>query len=67
MVTPGAPAHLETEGTLMTGVGFTVTVAVVVLVHPPVVPVMVYVVVVAGLAVTLDPVVALNPVAGLQV
>lgn len=35
--------------------------------QPPVVPVTVYVVVVAGFAVTVEPVVALSPVAGLQV
>ena len=47
--------------------GFTVTVAVVVLTQLLTsVPVMVYVVVAAGLAVTLEPVVALNPVPGDQ-
>lgn len=53
---------------VMVGSGFTVTVTEAVLVHPlPSVPVTVYVVVIAGLAVTLAPVVADNPVAGLQV
>ena len=67
-VTPGADAHLVAEGTLMVGNGLTVTVAVVVPTQPAAeVPVMVYVVVEAGLAVTLAPVVALKPVAGDQV
>ena len=47
------------------GFGLTVTVTVAVEVHPAaLVPVIVYVVVDAGFAVTLAPVVALNPVAG---
>jgi len=51
----------------ITGGGLTVTVTVEVLVQPfEPVPVIVYVVVEAGLAVTLAPVVALNPVAGDQ-
>jgi hypothetical protein len=50
------------------GAGFTVTTTVVVFVHPfPSVPVTVYVVVVAGPAVTVAPVVDDNPVAGLHV
>ncbi len=50
-----------------TGVGLTVTVTVATHgLHPPV-PVTVYVVVTAGLAVTLAPVVADNPAAGDQV
>ena len=49
------------------GNGFTVTTTVVVLVHPlAFVPVIVYVVVIVGFAVTVAPVVALNPVAGAQ-
>ena len=48
-----------------TGNGFTVTVTVVVFVQPATdVPVMVYVVVTVGQALTTAPVVALNPVAG---
>ena len=47
--------------------GKTVTVTSDVLVHPPTVPVTVYVVVDAGNALTFDPVVALSPVAGAQV
>src|SRR5262249_25466852 len=50
-----------------TGGGLTVTVTCAVAEHPPDVPVTVYVVVLAGLAVTEDPVVELNPVAGDQV
>lgn len=50
--------------TLIVGEVFTVTVTVVEPVHPDVLPVTVYVVVIAGLAVTIDPVVELNPVAG---
>ncbi len=51
----------------MVGNGFTVTVVVVVFTHPnALVPVIVYVVVPVGLAVTLVPVVALKPVAGDQ-
>ena len=45
---------------------FTVTVTVALLVHPAVVPETVYVVVEAGDAVTLAPVVWLSPVAGLH-
>ena len=55
------------EAHVTTGNGFTVTVTVVVFEHPAaLVPVTVYVVVPGGLAVTLVPVVALNPVAGDQ-
>lgn len=49
---------------MITGFGFTVTVAVAVEEQPPVVPVTVYVVVVGGLAVTVAPVVAERFVAG---
>lgn len=49
-----------------TGIGLTVTVVVAVLEQAPFVPVTVYVVVVVGLAVTVAPVVADNPVAGDQ-
>jgi hypothetical protein len=52
-------------GPVIVGCALTVTVTVCVLVHPAAeVPVTVYVVVVAGLAVTVAPVVADNPVAG---
>jgi hypothetical protein len=57
-----------TEGHVNVKPGLTVTTAVVVLVQvPPLEPIIVYVVVAAGLAVTAEPVVALNPVAGDQV
>ena len=58
------PAQMDAGGTEMTGGGFTVTVTCAVAVHPFLVPVTVYVVVLVGVAVTLAPVVALNPVAG---
>ena len=55
-------------GTVIVGVGFTVTVTVVLPEHPlKLIPVIVYVVVTKGLAVTIDPDVALNPVDGVQV
>ena len=55
-------------GTTITGLGLTVTVTVVVPVHPLIsVPVMVYVVVVPGLAFTVAPVLALNPIFGAHV
>ena len=64
-VTAGAAGHFVAGGHVMTGIGFTVTVTVPVLTQPAaLVPVMVYVVVAVGLAVTLVPVVALKPVAG---
>jgi len=67
-VTAGALAHLVTDGHVIVGPGVTVTVHKVVPIHPDaVVPVTVYVVVTAGLAVIGDPVVADNPVAGDQV
>ena len=56
------------ELTVTVGNGKTVTTAVAVFKHPlTAVPVIVYVVVVVGLAVTLAPVVALSPVLGDQV
>jgi hypothetical protein len=58
---------LLAEGQVTTGRGFTTTVTVAVPEQAPVVPVTVYVVVVAGLAVTVAPVVADKPVAGVQV
>lgn len=64
-VTAGDPIHIAADGTVTTGNGLTVTIEVVVLTQPAaLVPVMVYVVVAVGLAVTLVPVVALKPVAG---
>lgn len=62
------PAHtVAGDGTTVTvGVGFTVMVTEAVELHVPEVPVIVYVVVTVGLAVTLAPVVVLNPVAGAQ-
>ena len=68
-VIPGAPEHIVAEGgiTVTTGVGLTVTITTVVEVHAPFVPVTVYEVVMAGLAFTIEPVMALNPVAGLHV
>jgi hypothetical protein len=50
--------------TFVIGVGFTVMVTVVDPLQPPLVPVTVYVVVLVGDAVTIDPVVPLNPEAG---
>jgi len=58
------PWQIDAGGTVMTGSGLTVTVTCAVCVHPLRVPVTVYVVVVVGLAVTLAPVVLLNPVGG---
>jgi hypothetical protein len=56
------------EFTVTTGNGFTVTVAVLVPVQLAAEdPTIVYIVVTVGLAVTVAPVVALSPVAGLQV
>src|SRR5690349_13769405 len=65
--TVDCPAQIEAGGTEITGAGVTVTVTCAVDVHPSRVPVTVYVVVLAGVAVTLEPVVALRPVAGDQV
>jgi hypothetical protein len=53
--------------TVIRGNGFMVTVTCAVAVHPEASPVTVYVVVEAGLAVTVAPVVALSAVAGLHV
>ena len=58
------PAQIVAGETLITGGGFTVTVTCAVAVHPLLVPVTVYVVVVAGVAVTDEPVVLLKPVGG---
>jgi hypothetical protein len=52
--------------TVTTGSGFTVTVTCTVAVHPLDVPITVYVVVLAGFAVTGEPVVELSPIAGLH-
>jgi hypothetical protein len=52
--------------TVTTGIGFTVTVVCAVAVHPFASPVTVYEVVVAGFAVTLEPVEALKAVDGLH-
>ena len=63
------PLHIDGAAgvTLIAGLGFTVTVTVVVLLHPAaLVPITVYVVVAAGLAVTVAPVVADKPVEGLH-
>ncbi len=62
-----APLQILGELTVIVGNGRTVTVVVVVFKQPlAAVPVIVYVVVVVGFAVTLTPVVALNPVLGDQ-
>ena len=58
------PLHIVPEFTVSEPPGFTVTVAVVTAEQVPAVPVIVYTVVDAGLAVTLDPLVELNPVPG---
>jgi hypothetical protein len=59
------PAHIAGGVvTVTTGSGFTVTVTCPVAVHPFEVPVTVYIVVEVGLAVTGEPMVELNPVAG---
>jgi hypothetical protein len=61
------PLHIVTGGeTETTGSGLTVTVTCADAVHPVTDPVTVYVVVVSGLAVTVEPLVLLNPVAGLH-
>jgi hypothetical protein len=52
--------------TVTTGTGFTVTVTCAVAVQPSASPVTVYVVVEFGVAVTVEPVAELNPVAGLH-
>jgi len=61
------PGQMAAEGQVIVGKGLIVTVVVPVPTQPAaLVPVIVYVVVAAGFAVTLVPVVALNPVAGDQ-
>ena len=62
--TVDCPAQIDAGRTEITGDGVTVTVTCAVEVHPFLVPVTVYVVVVVGEAVTEVPVVLLNPVAG---
>jgi hypothetical protein len=65
--TVDCPSQIVTDGeTVTTGSGLTVTVTCAVAVHPFRSPVMVYVVVEDGLAVTLAPIVALNAVDGLH-
>jgi hypothetical protein len=61
-----APGQIVAEFTVTVGKGLTVTTEVIEEVQVPVVPTMVYVVVTVGFAVTLAPVVALNPVDALQ-
>lgn len=59
------PIHIAAGGTVIIPLAFTVTIAVVVETQPAaLVPVIVYVVVAAGVALTLVPVVALKPVDG---
>jgi hypothetical protein len=60
------PAHTVAELTVTESAPATVTVEVAVPSHPEVVPVTVYVVVAAGVAVTTEPVVALKPVEGVH-
>jgi hypothetical protein len=70
VITTESPPHIPGEGgvTVNVGVGVTVTVTVVESGQPlALVPITVYVVVVAGVAVTEAPVVELNPVGGLHV
>lgn len=64
--TAGLPAQTVAVFTLSVRLETTVTVEVLFPLHDPLVPVTVYTVVTVGLAVTTDPVVALNPVPGLQ-
>ncbi len=61
-----APAQIAALFTVTVKLETTVTVEVFVELQLPVVPVIVYIVVLGGLALTLEPVVALNPVPGLQ-
>lgn len=61
------PVQIVPVFTVTAPPGLTVTVAVVTAEHVPAEPVMVYVVVLPGFAVTLAPVVELKPVAGDQV
>jgi hypothetical protein len=66
-VTPEPPPQMAGgELTVIVGPGVTVTVTAAVPEQPEVVPVTVYVVVDVGFAVTLDPVVPLKPVEGVQ-
>lgn len=59
------PVHIDTsEPPLVAGRGLTLTVTTAVLLHPELVPVTVYVVIIVGLAVTLVPVEADSPTAG---
>jgi hypothetical protein len=60
------PAHIVGEFTVTVGMGFTVNAEVFVPEQPLVVPVTVYVTEVVAVLVTVDPVVALKPVAGVQ-
>jgi hypothetical protein len=60
------PAQIVAEFTVIDPPGLTVTVAVVTVEQVPEVPVIVYTVVLDGLAVTLDPDVELSPVPGDQ-
>lgn len=62
-----APVQMLAFGETVRLIGVTVTVTFADAEHEPFVPVTVYVVVVVGLAVTVAPVVADNPVAGDQV
>ena len=62
-----APVQIFAAGETVKFKGVTVTVVVALAEHDPVVPVTVYVVVAAGLAVTVAPVVADKPVDGDQV
>ncbi len=61
------PIQIVPEFTVTFGRGFTFTVTCAVFEQPPLVPVTMYVVVELGFAVTVAPVVPLNPVAGDQV
>ena len=63
------PLHIDAGvGDVIVGSGFTATATVVVFIQPlPSVPVMVYVELIVGMAVTDEPVVALKPVDGVHV
>jgi hypothetical protein len=67
VVEPPAQIVGEVADAVTVGVIFTVKTTVCVTLHPAVVPVTEYVSVVAGSAVTTEPVVALRPVAGVHV
>ena len=62
-----SPSQIDASGPAVAVRAPTFTVIVPIMVQGPLMPVTVYVVVAAGEAVTLDPVVALRPVAGLHV